>query len=161
MLYYSLIVFSMWRLTNVQNLMTLSLKLRLWILIEWGTGIKAVMYRWRCMPTATPRTAGRYEQYKKTLVLTAWGGGRIALVFVMFYFLYVWSEMGLKKNFENGTWCQNLVSKEASMGRKHARLCFIPICQCVPEILHFERFFACLSAQTKITSRPKLVTSTP
>ena len=46
---------------------------------------------------------------------------------------------------ENGT--SNFVSKEASMGKKHARLCFIPICQCVPEILHFERFFffACLS----------------
>ena len=49
------------------------------------------------------------------------------------------SKMGL----QNGT--PNLVSKEASMGKKHARLCFIPICQCVLEILHFERFFACLS----------------
>ena len=58
--------------------------------------------------------------------------------------------MGLKKwdrtskmGLHNGT--SNLVSKEASMGKKHARLSFIPICQCVREILHFERFFfACL-----------------
>ena len=26
-------------------------------IITMGTGIKAI-YRWRCMPTATPRTAG-------------------------------------------------------------------------------------------------------
>ena len=42
-----------------------------------------------------------------------------------------------KMELQNGT--SNLVSKEASMGKKHARLCFIPICQRVPEILHFER----------------------
>ena len=52
---------------------------------------------------------------------------------------------------QNGT--SNFVSKEASMGKKHARLCFIQICQCVPEILHFERFFACLKGKSQLFTR--------
>ena len=48
--------------------------------------------------------------------------------------------MGLRKwDFKMGlqTWCEK---KRQWVPKKHALLCLIPICQYVPEILHFERF---------------------
>ena len=94
------------------------------------------------MLTATPRTA---ISTKDASFDSVWGQN--SLVLLCFMFSLHLDRKGTTKmiwDFENGT--SNFVSKEASMGKKHARLCFIPICQCVPEILHFERFFfTCLT----------------